>query len=134
MLVEPNIGDWENIKLFDQVVFEGKPPLTQTLWPIHCVQGSEGAKLHKDLKIVDGAINIFKGCQPKSESYSAFWDNGDITPTGLLDQLRQRQVTDVYIGGLATDVCVNFTATHACKHNFRVIVGKRLLLKLLSFS
>ena len=118
------MGDWQHVQMFDQVLFDGKPPLHQTMWPVHCVQGSQGAKLHKDLKVVAGAIELLKGGDPKTDSYSAFWDNGDLKSTGLLGQLRERQVTDVYVCGLATDICVNFTATHACKHNFRVILGQ----------
>ena len=31
--------------------FAGPPPFNQTLWPDHCVQGTEGAELHPDLEV-----------------------------------------------------------------------------------
>lgn len=121
-LLRPEPKAWESVSMFDRVQFDGKPPLEQTLWPDHCIQGSEGSKLHQDLKVIDGAIEIYKGGNPNIDSYSAFWDNGEVSSTGLLDKLKSRNVTDVYVCGLATDICVNFTATHACKHNFRVVL------------
>ena len=78
----------------------------------------------QDLKVIEGGLEVYKGFNPCIDSYSAFWDNGEVASTGLLDELKSRNVTDVYVCGLATDICVNFTATHACKHNFRVVLGK----------
>jgi len=40
----------------DEVVFEFSPPRVQALWPAHCVQGSDGAKLDANLKV---SINLF---------------------------------------------------------------------------
>jgi nicotinamidase-related amidase len=49
---------------------------------------------------------VYKGTNPEIDSYSAFWDNMKLSKTSLDDQLRERSVTDVYVVGLATDVCV----------------------------
>lgn len=78
----------------------------QVLWPAHCVQKTPGADLHRDLIRVDNAIHVYKGTNPDIDSYSAFWDNMKLSKTSLDDQLRERHVTDVYVVGLATDVCV----------------------------
>jgi len=78
-------------------------------WPSHCVQGTEGVKLHKDLHIGDAKI-ITKGMNTNVDSYSAFWDNNKSQKTGLDDHLKKNGVTDVYIAGLALNVCVMFTA------------------------
>ena len=123
-LLNPQPDNWESVSMFDRVQFDGKPPLEQTMWPDHCIQGTDGAKLHKELKFIEGGLEIYKGFNHSVDSYSAFWDNGEVSATGLLNELNSRNVTDVYVCGLATDICVNFTATHACKHNFRVILGK----------
>ena len=76
------------------------------LWPAHCVQDTLGADLHRDLIRIDNAIHVYKGTNPEIDSYSAFWDNMKLSKTSLDDQLRGRSVTDVYVVGLATDVCV----------------------------
>lgn len=38
-------------KMYDTVVYAGEKTLEQVLWPPHCVQHSDGAKLHPDLKV-----------------------------------------------------------------------------------
>lgn len=45
-----------------------------------------------------------------------------LSKTSLDDQLRERFVTDVYVVGLATDVCVAATAMHAVENNYRTIL------------
>ena len=41
-------------QLFQTVVVEGPPKLKQTLWPDHCIQGSEGAEFHPELNVTGG--------------------------------------------------------------------------------
>lgn len=41
----------DKVKVYDTVVFDGKPPIEQKLWPRHCVQNTWGSELHKDLKV-----------------------------------------------------------------------------------
>ena len=41
----------ENAKVFDRVIYDGETVLVQEMWPVHCVQGSDGAKFHKDLQV-----------------------------------------------------------------------------------
>src|SRR5262245_9004979 len=50
-----------------------------------------------------------KGTDPKIDSYSAFFDNAKLRSTGLADYLREREVKEVFICGLATDYCVKFS-------------------------
>ncbi|CAF1512176.1 unnamed protein product, partial [Didymodactylos carnosus] len=109
-------------KLLDSVIFVGPPKVEQVLWPAHCVQHTRGADLHKDLILVSNAIHVFKGANPNVDSYSAFWDNMKLAKTSLDDQLRERNVTDVYVVGLATDVCVAATAMHSIENNYRTIL------------
>lgn len=118
--------DIENAHLLDTVSFIGPQNLTatiqQVLWPAHCIQKTPGADLHPDLIRVDNAIHVYKGTNPEIDSYSAFWDNMKLSKTSLDDQLRERFVTDVYVVGLATDVCVAATAMHAVENNYRTVL------------
>ncbi|KAG7309472.1 hypothetical protein JYU34_005440 [Plutella xylostella] len=112
----------DKAQAYDTVVFAGPPPMKQRLWPRHCVQDTWGAELHKDLKIVPGAVKVYKGTNPEVDSYSVFWDNKKITDTTLCSQLRMRQATDIYICGLAYDVCVGATIADALAIGYRAIL------------
>lgn len=101
--------------VFEQIPLHGK---AQTLWPDHCVQGSEGADFHPDLK-----TNVFeavfkKGTDKEIDSYSAFYDNGHLKSTGLAGYLKEKGVTELYLCGLAADICVYFSAYDAFKEGF----------------
>lgn len=92
--------------------------LPQVLWPIHCVQGSFGAELVRELNR-SGIKQIFpKGTDPQIDSYSGFFDNGHRKATGLGDYLKNQGVKSVYILGLATDFCVKFSALDALELGF----------------
>ena len=41
----------EEVKMYDEVVFQGQQKVKQVLWPRHAVQNTSGAELHKDLKV-----------------------------------------------------------------------------------
>lgn len=112
----------EDAKTYDTVVFEGPPLMKQRLWPRHCVQDSWGAELHKDLKVVEGAIKICKGTNPEVDSYSVFWDNKKLTRTTLNDELRAKNATDIYVCGLAYDVCVGASALDALSIGYRTVL------------
>lgn len=112
----------EEARVYDTVTFKGPLLLKQRLWPRHCVQDSWGAELHKDLKIVEKAIKIYKGTNPEVDSYSVFWDNKKLTETTLSSQLQEKGATDIYICGLAYDVCVGATAIDALTSGYRTIL------------
>ncbi|XP_011871806.1 PREDICTED: uncharacterized protein LOC105564199 [Vollenhovia emeryi] len=112
----------EAARVYDTVTFQGPPLLKQRLWPRHCVQDSWGAELHKDLKIVDNSIKIYKGTNPEVDSYSVFWDNKKLTETTLSSQLQEKGATDIFICGLAYDVCVGATAVDALTSGYRTIL------------
>ena len=95
---------------------------TQVLWPDHCVQGTDGAGLHKDLAIPHAQLVIRKGFNPKVDSYSAFLEADKKTPTGLDGYLKRRGVNRVFCVGLATDFCVAWTALDARKLGFAAYV------------
>lgn len=94
----------------------------QTLWPDHCIQGSEGARFHSALEWNKAELVIRKGFRPQIDSYSAFFENDHTTPTGLGGYLRERGLARVTLVGLATDYCVAFSALDARKLGFDVTV------------
>ena len=94
----------------------------QVLWPDHCVQGSNGAAFHPELDTNRADLIIRKGCNPAVDSYSAFFENDHVTPTGLHGYLQTRGVSRLVMAGLATDFCVNFSAVDAAKLGYEVEV------------
>lgn len=94
----------------------------QVLWPDHCVQGTEDAALHKDLKLPTAQIILRKGFHKDVDSYSAFEEADRKTSTGLSGYLKQRGIKTVFVTGLATDFCVAWTAMDARKLGFEVYV------------
>ncbi|WP_420585731.1 bifunctional nicotinamidase/pyrazinamidase [Ruegeria sp.] len=93
----------------------------QVLWPDHCVQGTKGAAFHPDLR-TDGDLIIRKGFRNAIDSYSAFFENDQTTPTGLEGYLRTRGIEKLTLVGLATDFCVHFSAVDAARLGFEVTV------------
>ncbi|TWC00920.1 nicotinamidase/pyrazinamidase [Bradyrhizobium macuxiense] len=94
----------------------------QVLWPDHCVQGTDGAGLSKDLAIPQAELIIRKGFHKDVDSYSAFTEADGKTTTGLAAYLKARNVERVFVAGLATDFCVAWTALDARKAGFETYV------------
>lgn len=94
----------------------------QVLWPVHCVQGTNGAAFHGDLRTDPADLIIRKGFRPQIDSYSAFFENDHSTPTGLEGYLRNRGVTHLTLVGLAADFCVAYSAIDAARLGFTVTV------------
>ncbi|XP_077503438.1 uncharacterized protein LOC144113920 [Amblyomma americanum] len=113
-------------KVFDTVVFvddkSSSGSIEQTLWPAHCIQGTWGAELHKDLRVPSSALKIRKGISPDVDSYSAFWDNDKRSSTVLDNELKARKITGVVICGIAYDVCVASTASHAMCLGYQTVI------------
>ena len=95
---------------------------TQVLWPDHCVQGTEGAALRKDLAIPHAELVLRKGYHREIDSYSAFYENDRKTRTGLAGYLSERGFRRVFIAGLAFDFCVRYSAEDARREGFETIV------------
>ena len=85
-------------------------------WPVHCVQGSDGAALHADLDPAPIDAVVDTGPDPGTDGYSGF------EATGLAQRLRDGGVDEVTIVGLATDYCVFNTARDALREGFGVRV------------
>jgi nicotinamidase/pyrazinamidase len=94
----------------------------QTLWPDHCVQGTSGAAFHPKLATDRAELIIRKGFRREIDSYSAFYENDRITPTGLSGYLRERNLQKIFLVGLATDYCVYYSAIDARRLGFEAVV------------
>ena len=94
----------------------------QILWPDHCVQGTEGAHLCRDLDLAHAQLVLRKGYHMNVDSYSAFIEADGKTTTGLGGYLRERGINSVYVCGLATDFCVAWTALDARNLGFAAVV------------
>lgn len=93
--------------------------VNQILWPVHCVQGSKGAEFHPDLKKDKWKAIFKKGTHPKVDSYSGFFDNNKQGDTGLSAFLKENDIDEVFVCGLATDYCVKFTVLDAISEGFK---------------
>ena len=113
-------SSYENKRPFDTVgMFYGD----LVLRPDHSIQGSLGANFHPDLKDEKADVIIRKGSNPAVGSYSPFFDNDKVTPTGLHGYLKDCEVTDLMLAGLATDFCVAFSALDAAILGYQVTVS-----------
>ena len=100
---------------FDEIKIHG---VTQTLWPDHCVQGTEGAAFHPDLNTNKIETIFRKGTDKTIDSYSAFYDNRHLKSTGLAGYLKEKGTSALYLCGLAADICVYFSVRDAVKEGF----------------
>jgi nicotinamidase/pyrazinamidase len=94
----------------------------QVLWPDHCVPGTAGAELHRGLDTLGADLVVRKGKDPAIDSYSAFYENDHRTSTGLVGYLRERGSRRLFLAGLATDFCVQYSALDARREGFDVFV------------
>lgn len=116
-------SQWEGKNVFDIVDLNN---IEQVLWPDHCVQYSKGADFHPDLKVNETMAIFSKGENPEVDSYSGFYDNDKKTSTGLAEFLKEQNVTDVDVCGIATDYCVKYTAEDAITEGFKTTLLKDL--------
>ena len=94
----------------------------QTLWPDHCIQGTPGAEFHPALHLPQAELILRKGFRTHVDSYSAFFENDRVTPTGLAAYLRERNLGRIFLCGLAYDFCVGYSALDARRLGFSALV------------
>jgi nicotinamidase/pyrazinamidase len=87
-------------------------------WPPHCVQGTSGAELHESLPRDAVDVVVDAGYEPHLEGYSGFEE------TNLAAVLREHEIDEVTVVGLATDYCVRHTAADALAQGFRVTIDR----------
>jgi nicotinamidase/pyrazinamidase len=106
----------------DVIELDGLP---QVLWPAHCVQYSRGADFAGGLNLQEIQYVVQKGTDCEVDSYSGFFDNARRRATGLERLLREKNVREVHVMGLATDYCVRATALDARSLGFRTVLITR---------
>lgn len=102
-------------KPFEKIQLHG---LEQTLWPDHCVQGSEGAEFFPQLETRRIAAIFRKGMDPEIDSYSGFYENDHKKSTGLTAYLRAKGASKLYFCGLCADICVYYSIKDALQEGF----------------
>jgi nicotinamidase/pyrazinamidase len=106
----------EGHEVYDTIQVKGED---QILWPDHCVPGTPGAEFHPALSLDHVNLILHKGLERDLDSYSAFYENDHETATGLEYYLKGLGIKNVYIGGLARDVCVYFSCLDAVNTGFK---------------
>jgi nicotinamidase/pyrazinamidase len=94
----------------DRIILDG---IEQILWPVHCVQNTQGAEFAHAFDRSRIAHVFHKGTERNIDSYSTFFDNAHRRHTGLADYLKERSIKEIYLMGLALDYCVKYSALDA---------------------
>ena len=92
------------------------------LGPVHCVQGTRGAELIPSLNRDKINRIVRTGTDTNIDSFSAFFDGDRQAPTGLLDYLREKRVTEIFLCGLGTDTTILNTALDALGFDFETVL------------
>jgi nicotinamidase/pyrazinamidase len=92
---------------------------TQVLWPPHCVQGTENARVLTDNNLFLAIVK--KGKDKRYDSYSGFQDDGG-AKTEMNQILHKNGIKELIVYGLATDYCVKATAIDAVDAGYKVTV------------
>ncbi len=90
-------------------------------WPAHCVQGTQGAAFHADLRLDEEIVVVSKGTAVDEDAYSGFQGKNQMG-VPLAQLLSAQGVQRIFIGGLATDYCVKATVLDGLKQGFKVVL------------
>jgi nicotinamidase/pyrazinamidase len=91
------------------------------MWNPHCVADTAGAQFAAVLNIPEHAVIVSKATATDKDAYSAF--DGTTADGEALDAfLKKNGITDLYVGGLATDYCVRATVLDARRLGYNVSV------------
>ena len=110
-------------KAFERIELDYGP---QVLWPDHCVMGTPGARIVSEPLLERAQLVLRKGYHHEVDSYSGFREADRKTHTGLAGYLRERGLQRLFVVGLATDFCVNWTALDATSNGFETLVVEDL--------
>jgi len=87
---------------------------TQGIWPRHCIANTFGAAFSEKLELPETVRIVSKGTALNTDAYSGF------EKTDLDRQLKDLQITELYVGGLATDYCIFNTVKDALRLGYTV--------------
>lgn len=88
-------------------------------WSIHCVKDTKGAQFHPNLKLPEATHILYKGMEPENDCFSAFHAK-DVHGKSLHKLLITSNISEIYVGGLATDYCVKYTVLDALRLGYKV--------------
>jgi nicotinamidase/pyrazinamidase len=111
----------------DRIILDG---IEQILWPVHCVQNTNGAEFASSFDTSRIAHVFHKGTERNIDSYSTFFDNAHRRHTGLAHYLDKRGIKDIYLMGLALDYCVKYStldARHLGLNTYVIVDGCRAI-------
>ncbi|MCY0876547.1 MAG: cysteine hydrolase [Firmicutes bacterium] len=95
-----------------------------SLWPVHCVAGTEGAALYGDVRAF---YERYRGervrYMPKTR-YDAFFE------TPLAQWLQEDNVTEVVVAGVCTSICCYATASGAYYRRLSVLYDQQAMADL----
>ena len=103
-------------KPFEAIQIEDR---TQVLWPPHCVQGTENARVLTDNNLFLAIVK--KGKDKQFDSYSGFQDDGG-AKTEMNQILQKNGIKELIVFGIATDYCVKATAIDEAAAGYKVTV------------
>ena len=90
------------------------------IWPVHCVAGTHGGDIHKDLQpYAAEELTFDKGCDRTTEQYSGF-EGLNNAGQSLGEVLELLDISDVFVCGIATEYCVRNTCEDLLKAGFKV--------------
>ncbi|MEG3752995.1 isochorismatase family protein [Psychromonas arctica] len=111
----------------DQVMtpVEGDYPNLDIKWPAHCIVGTKGNSLIPTLPSeAEYDFVVEKGIEPEMHPYGAcYHDLNEEISTGVIEWLKENNISQVIVGGLATDYCVKTTVLQLVKAGFKVILN-----------
>ncbi len=122
-------------KTFDSPDKKSHKQRLETLWPDHCIQDSFGAAFPEEFAIVFNKMVqeqpvpttlVKKGYLKDREYYSCFMDVWKLDHTECEKFLKDHDITDVYVVGLAYDYCVLNSSIDAAELGFNTYVVKDL--------
>jgi nicotinamidase/pyrazinamidase len=122
--VHPKNAIWIATKEYPQLSpIKGKN--VDVRWNLHCPSGEYGSELLDGLPaVVDYDFFVFKGIEPDLHPYSAcYHDLAKKLSTGVIEWLLQHEISDVIVGGLATNYCVFETVMDLVAAGFQVILN-----------
>lgn len=99
-------------------------------WPVHCVEGTEGAEFHPAISALKPENVFYKG-QGKPD-YSGF--QGTQWGEPLHKWLQERDIEALDIVGIAGDYCVKETALDAVRLGYDVMLMQNLIASVGGFS
>ncbi len=110
----------KNLKIIFSQDYHPSNHCSFSLWPKHCVKGEYGSEFVEIISKQDADIIIKKGTSIDVDNYSAFYDGND--ESKLNNFLKENNIVNLYILGLAGDYCVKQTALDALKFGYNVVL------------